>query len=138
VEYVDFNLPALAELDYSNLKEVHLSWLHRLPKWNEALSLLKRCTNLRRVTLKRSFRYFLSFRTCQVICDFIMELKQLTFLHIIHRDDDYGCDFSKSLVNRVKAFVLPPRPNFEFYVSCCKKHESPVPGEFMENAFLDC
>jgi hypothetical protein len=30
------------------------------------------------------------------------------------------CEHFKSFVDEVKAFVLPLRPNFKFYVSCCE------------------
>ena len=120
----------LAELEHDkNLKEAHLRWLHDPVK--EALPILKRCTNLRRLTLaiwRDSVNP--SFPPSEEFCDLIMELKYLTFLHIIHRDILY-CDHFQSEVDEVKAFVLPRRPNFKFYVSCCYKFiESRVPTEF--------
>jgi hypothetical protein len=123
-------LQDLAGLEhYENLKELHLRWLVRT-SFKEALPLLKRCTNLRRLTLKRSLRFFRSSKSCQELCDFIMELKQLTFFHMIY-DHIPDCNYSKSFVDKIEAFVLSFRPNLEFYLSCCEKYESRVPTEFL-------
>ena len=108
----------LAELEhYENLKEAHLRLLddHSV---KDALPLLQRCTNLRRLTLAKLEET--SFPSSEELCDFIMELKHLTFLHIIYRDIS-NCKHFKSLLDEVKAFVLPGRPNFKFYVSCCSR-----------------
>ena len=120
----------LAELErYENLKEVHLRWLddHSVKR---VLPMLKRCTNLRRLTLMKWEKT--SLPSSEELCDFIMELKHLTFLHINYQiQNESYCDHFKSLVDEVKAFVLPRRPNFKFYLSCCKKFgESRVPIEF--------
>ena len=121
-------LEDLAELEhYENLKGAHLRWSQG-PFVKEALAILKRCKNLHRFTLDKWEEP--SFPSSQELRDFIMELKQLTFLHIIYRDCSH-CDHFKSLVDEVKAFVLPRRPNFKFYVSCCSEFaESRVPSEF--------
>jgi preprotein translocase subunit Sec63 len=111
-----FTLPDLAELEYyANLKEAHL---HSLVDTSvkEALPILKRCTHLRRLTLASLKRA--PFPSSEELCDFIMELKDLTFLHIIYRDS-FQCNHFKSEVDGVKDFVLPLRPNFKFYISCC-------------------
>ena len=108
----------LAELEhYENLKEAHLRLLddHSV---KDALPLLQRCTNLRRLTLMKWKET--SFPSSEELCDFIMELKHLTFLHIIYRDIR-NCGHFKSLLDEVKAFVLAGRPNFKFYVSCCSR-----------------
>ena len=105
----------LAELEhYTNLKEVNLRWLHG--PVTEALAMLEhlwiqRCTHLRRLTLAKWEES--SLPSSEELCDFIMELKDLTFLHIIYRHVPYYGHFT-SLVFKVKAFVLPRRPNFEF------------------------
>ena len=110
------SLPDSAELKhYENLKEAHLRWLD-LSSVTEALKWLKKCTNLRRLTLG-SWKIFY-FPSSEELCDFIMESKHLTFLHIIYRDIS-NCKHFKSLFDEVKAFVLPRRPDFKFYVSCC-------------------
>ena len=59
-----------------------------------------------------------------------MKLNHLTYLRI-----NYGYGFQRNhgkfLVDEVEAFVLPRRPNFQFYVFCCKKFtEHRVPSEF--------
>ena len=114
------SLPDSAELEHNtNLKEAHLRWLddHSV---KDGLPRLQRCTNLRRLTLMKWKET--SFPSSEELCDFIMELKHLTFLHIIYRDIS-NCKHFKSLVDEVKAFVLLRRPNFKFYVSCCSKFE---------------
>ncbi len=123
----DITLPALAELEhYENLKEAHLHWLYG-PSVKEALAMLQRSANLRRLTLAKGEEP--SLPSSEELCDFIMKLKHLTFLHIPNGDIP-NCGHFKSLVNEVKAFVLPLRPNFKFYVSCCSKFkESRVPRE---------
>jgi hypothetical protein len=124
---MNITLQDLAELErHKNLKEVHLCWLN--DSMEEAFKMLKGCTHLHRLTLKKWEK--LHSLSPQDLRDFIMELKHLTFLHIIYFDD-YNCDHFKSLVEEVKAFVLPRRPNFKFYVSCCSKFdEIRVPSEF--------
>jgi hypothetical protein len=125
VDSFDINVRDLAELEhYENLKEAHLCWV-KDPE-EEAPLILKRCTNLRRLTLAKWKK--LSSPSSEELCDFIMELKHLTFLHIIYGDIP-RCDHFKSLVDQVEAIVLPYRPNFKFYVSCCSKFDkNGVPG----------
>jgi hypothetical protein len=124
----DITLPALAALEHNeNLKEAHLHWLDG-PSVKEVLVMLQRCPNLCRLTLSKWKEP--SLPSSEELCDFIMELKHLTFLHIFNGDIP-NCGHFKSLVDEVKAFVLPRRPNFKFYVSCCEKFkESRVPREF--------
>jgi hypothetical protein len=53
----------------------------------------------------------------------------LTFLHIIYHI--LNCDHFEPLVDQVHAFVLPCRPNFKFYLSCCLQFsEFRAPTEF--------
>jgi len=116
VDSFDVSLPELAELErYENLKEAHLRWLDD-SSLKKAFKGLKKCTNLRRLTLGNWKE--LCFPLFEGLRDFIMKLENLTFLHIIYRDN-YNCKHFKSLVDEVKAFVLPHRPNFKFYVYCC-------------------
>jgi hypothetical protein len=123
------NLRDLAELEYyENLKEAHLHWSYDISV-KEALPILKRCVNLRRSTLKKR-KPDIGLPPSEEIYDFIMEMKHLTFLHIIFGYNP-NCGHFESLVDQVKAFVLPRCPNFKFYVSCCSEFdESRVPGEF--------
>jgi hypothetical protein len=116
------SLGDLAELEhYKNLKEVHLRWIYDFPV-EEALRLLKRCTNLRRITLTLTRMKELHFPSFIELRDFIMQMKHLTYLHIIY-DDIPNCGHFKSEVDEVTAFILPRRPNFKFYVSCCSKFD---------------
>ena len=117
---------------YSNLKEVHLHWSdgHSV---KDVLLVLRRCTHLRRLTLE-SWTYKFDFSdsaTLEEFCDFIVKMKHLTLVHIVcnlhnnhelvmvRRCDIENCLHFKSVVDKVKAFVLPRRPNFKFYISCC-------------------
>ena len=123
-------LPDLAELEhYENLKEAHLRWLDDPVK--EALLMLKRCSNLRRLTL--ASLEMPPFPLSEELRDFIMELKHLTFLHFICYYV-HNCGHFKSEVDGVKDFVLHLRPNFKFYLSCCEKYdESRVSEKNNEN-----
>jgi hypothetical protein len=118
----------LAELKhYGNLKEVHLRWLPG--SVNEVLPMLKRCANLRRLTLRSVNRR--PIPSSEELRDFIMELKHLTFLHIIYFYIS-NCKHFKSEVDAVKAFILPHRRSFKFCISCCSKfHVQRVPNEFL-------
>ena len=108
----------LAELEHcGNIREVHLCWKFGLSV-KEALPILETCPNLRRLTMEKLVK--LCFPPTEELCDFIMKMKHLTFLHIIYIDSD-PCDHFKSEVDEVNAFVLPLRPNFKFDISCCEK-----------------
>ncbi len=111
------NLQDLTDLgNYEKINEVHLSWEHG-PSVRNALPMLKRYTNLRRLMLERWRKP--CFPPLEELCQFIMELKHLTSLHIIYRDN-FHCGHFKSEVDEVKKFVLPLRPNFKFYITCCR------------------
>jgi len=110
----------LADLEHNkNITEVYLRWGDD-PSVKQVLPMLKGCTQLRQLTLKSGANP--PFPTSKDVCDFIMELKKLTFLHIIYFHTN-NCGHYKSLVDEVKAFILPRRPNFKFYVSCCEKFD---------------
>ena len=129
VESYGVSLPDLDEWEhYTNLKEAHLRRLEG-SSMKEAFQVLKGCTNLRRLTLGNRQKIFVP--SSKELCDFIMKLKNLTFLHIIYEDSSVNCKHLKSLVDEVKAFVLPRRPNFKFYVCCCYEfYTTRVPSEF--------
>jgi hypothetical protein len=123
------NIRHLADLeDHKSLKEAHLRCLDASVQ--ESLKMLKRCTNLCRITLETEIK---SLPPPEKLCDFIMALKHLTFLHINCHFGSH-CNHFKSEVDKVKAFVSqlsPCRPNFQFLISCCPKFgESRVPNEF--------
>jgi hypothetical protein len=124
VDVFEVILLDFAELEHNeNMTEFHLNWLMG-PSVEEALPILKRCTNLRRLTLSRWKKR--SFPPIEELRDFIMELKHLTYLHIKY-SDNYNCDHSvQSLVGEANEFVLPRRPNFKFYISCCEMFASQI------------
>jgi hypothetical protein len=116
VESFCITLRDLAEFEhYNNLKEADLHWLHG-PSVKEALPILERCTNLRRLSLTRWTKLF--FPPANEMCDFIMKLKHLTYLYIQYCDNRQ-CDHFKSVRDKVNEFVLHRRPNLKFYLSCC-------------------
>jgi hypothetical protein len=110
----------VADLGHNeNITEVHLRWLVG-PSVKKVLQMLKRCTNLRRLSLETETFFpqidLSLFPPLEELCNFIMELKHLTFLKIIYHDDP-PCDHFESLVGEVKAFVLLHRLKFQFNVS---------------------
>ena len=112
-------LPFLAKLEHNeNLKEAHLRWLRRPVE--EALAMLRRWSSLRRLTLENETNLF--SLPSKELRDFIMQMKHLTYLHVIY-DDIHKCGHFKSEVDEVTASILRRRPNFEFYVSCCSKFD---------------
>ena len=118
-----FILRNVADLGHNeNITEVHLRWLVG-PSVKKVLQMLKRCTNLRRLSLETETFFpqidLSLFPPLEELCDFIMELKHLTFLHFIYHYV-HNCGHFKSEVDGVKDFVLPLRPNFKFYISCCE------------------
>ena len=129
-----FTLRDFPDLEnYTNLKEAHLRCSDEPCLKDVLLMVIKRCTHLRRLTLNiwTSLFDLPDSATLEEFCDFIMEMKHLTLLHIIcflhtryelitvRRTEYENCLHFKSEVDQIKAFVLPRRPNFKFYISCC-------------------
>jgi hypothetical protein len=134
-----FTLPDLTELEHhDNLKQVHLHCFDG-PCVKDVLLMLKSCTHLRQLTLEtRIYLYYPPlFATLEELCDFIMGMKHLTLLHIICRDSPY-CDHFKSEVDGIKDFVLPLRPNFKFYISCCHKFDESRVSSREKNKLIIC
>jgi hypothetical protein len=120
VDATGFSQLDLADLEHNkNITEVYLRWGDDLSV-KEALPMLKGCTQLRRITLKSGAKP--PFPPSKELSDFIMEFKNLTFLHIIYFHTN-NCAHFKSVVDEVKALILPRRPNFKFYVSCCSQFD---------------
>jgi hypothetical protein len=135
VESFTITLPDLAELEhYKNLKEAHLRWSQG-SSVRVVLPMLKGCTNLRRLTLNRSTQF--SFPSFKELCDFIMELKHLTFMHIIYFQND-RCNDLKAVCDQVNAFVLPCRPNFKFRLSCCYNCCKSLSNKFKDLPIKSC
>jgi hypothetical protein len=112
VSVLEASLHDFVELELAgNFTEVHLSWGSG-PSFEEVLPVIKRWRHLSRLTLHpRSFPRF------QVVCSFIMELKNLIYFHFI--PDSINCSRRRweTLRDKVNQVVLPQRPNFEFDIS---------------------
>jgi hypothetical protein len=126
------DLPAMEH--YENLKGIHLRCLVEPCVKDVLLMVIERFTHLRRLTLETEKIFFdpPESVTLEEFCDLITEMKQLTLLHIIcdnharyklirvRKYVDRKCLHFKYEVDKFKEFVLPRRPNFKFYISCCE------------------
>ena len=93
--------------------EVHLRW-KKGPSIEEMLLTLKKWQHLRRLTLRRWYeRSVPPF----VLCDFIMGMEHLTYLHLVPIYNRCNCDQLETLHDQVDNLVLPHRPNFKFDIS---------------------
>jgi hypothetical protein len=104
-------LQDFANLEYSeNMTEVHLIWL-RGPASEEVLPFLKKWRHLRRLTFSKWNSQ--CDMPLKALCDFIMEMKHLTYLNIGPKDSNSD----QLLRAKVNELVLPRRPNFKFCTS---------------------
>jgi hypothetical protein len=94
------------------MADVTLRW-RSSPSIREVLQMLKRWRQLRRLTLKNDRDQ--SAPPLEVLCDFITEMKQLSYLHISphYRVSDQW-EIARDKVNEL---ILPLRPNFTFDIS---------------------
>ena len=119
-----FFLGDLTELELAeNITDITLCWFGELPCIKEFFPVLKGWRQLHRLTL-RNHNYIINHRnlTCppfQVLSDFIMGMKHLSYLHIVPlfygRSNDNQL---KILRDKVNELILPRRPNFKFDISC--------------------
>jgi hypothetical protein len=94
-----------------NVTAIKLTW-EEGPSIEEVLPVVKRWRHLRQLTLKCGP----SVPRLEVfeVCDFIMEMKQLTYLRFIPNvNNSYGGRLER-LRREVSRFALTYRPNFKF------------------------
>ena len=109
-------LESLAKLEPAeNVTDVTLRW------WSgsclkEVLPVVKGWRHLNRLTFMDLVERKSSFPPFEVLSDFIMGMKHVSYLHIVpqylHSDDQW-----KILRDKVNELILPLRPNFIFNVS---------------------
>jgi hypothetical protein len=105
------DLEDFAELEPAEYTtEVHLSWGSG-PSIEEVLPILRRWRHLRRLTLSRW--YDRSVPPFEVLGDFIMSMKHLTYLHLVPNNDRSNCGQLESLRDKINDLVLLRRPNFK-------------------------
>ena len=102
----------LAELEPAeNMTDVTLIWWSG-PSIEEVLSVLKRWQQLHRLTLWNNLNK--SVPQLELLGDFIMEMKHLTYLHLVPNNDRSNCFQLETLRDKINDLVLPGRPNFKF------------------------
>jgi hypothetical protein len=94
-----------------NITKMKLTWVEG-PSIEEVLPVLTRWRHLRQLTLKCGP----SVPRLEVfeVCDFIMEMKQLTYLRFIRNVSNSYCGSLERLRREVSRFALTYRPNFKF------------------------
>jgi hypothetical protein len=98
-----------------NTTDITLGWETDLSIEDHVLPIVKRWRHLKRLTFMESVQINVSVRSLKVICDFIMGMKHLSYLHIA---PDYDYDGKlKVLRDKVNEFILPRRPNFKFDIT---------------------
>ncbi len=112
-------LEDLAELEPAEtVTDITLRW-----RWPEVLPLkevllvVKGWQHLSRLTFTGFVETEISVPSFEVLdfCDFIMEMKHLSHLHIVLDYDDDGQ--LETLFDKVNELILPLRPNFKFDIS---------------------
>ena len=108
----------LAELEPAeNMTDVTLIWWSG-PSIEEVLPVLKRWHQLHRLTLNNQDK---SVPQLELLGDFIMEMKHLSYLHIPPHFDPFSLDSNRGqleiLRDKVNEMILPQRPNFKFDIS---------------------
>jgi len=100
----------LADLEHlENLTEVRFSCSEG-PSVEETLPIFKRCRHLRRLQISTFGNN--SVPPIQLLCNFIMGMKYLTYLRLYIYELQ-----SEILRDQVNEIILPHRPNFEFVLS---------------------
>jgi hypothetical protein len=105
----------LAELEPAeNVTDITLNW-DKGPSMKEVLPVLKRWRHLGRLKLEGLYCTELSDLPFEVLSDFIMEMKRLSYLHIA---PEYGHGGQLEILrDKVNEFILPRRPNFKFVIT---------------------
>ena len=98
------NLKDITEWAAENMTEVDLAW-DKGPSIRQAVPVIMKWRQLRKATLRRFGQHRPS---SEAWCDFIMRMKHLKYLRIAtHSKPEL-----KPLIDKIKEFVLPRRPNF--------------------------
>jgi hypothetical protein len=107
-------LGELAELEPAeNMTDITLRWSYG-PSIKEVLPVIKRWRHLSRLSVQDFSETFPPF---EVVSDFILGMKHLSYLHIA---PDYDCPNHgqlEMLRDKVNELILPRRPNFKFNIS---------------------
>ena len=109
------NLEDLAELEPAeNLTDVTLRW-HGGHTIEEVLPILKRWRHLCRLTFADLYEDA-CFPPVEVLGDFIMGMKHLSYLHIV---PEIVCSNVRMEIfrDKVNELIVPLRPNFTFNIS---------------------
>jgi hypothetical protein len=97
------------------MTDVNLFWFGG-PSIEKVLPVLKKWRHLNRLILGL-FDSKISVPPLEVLSDFIMEMKQLSYLHIVPKHDRSNDGQLKILRDKVNELILPRRPNFKFDIS---------------------
>jgi hypothetical protein len=97
-----------------NMTDVTLLWTSSL-SIEDVLQMCKRWRQLRRLTLKNIMN--ITLPPLEVLCDFIMEMKHLSHLHIAPPYDGPNDGQLKILCDKVNELILRRRLNFKFDIS---------------------
>jgi hypothetical protein len=109
----------LEELEPADtMTDVTLFWF-RGPHIEKVFPVLERWRNLNRLTLRGLFDIFeqISVSPLEVLSDFIMGMKNLSYLHIVPKYDGSNNGLLKKLRDKLNESILPLRPNFKFDIS---------------------
>ena len=101
------NLKDVTDLAAENMKEVELVW-EKGHSIAQVLPVLAKWRQLRKLTLFLDERHHPS---SEVFCDFIMGMKNLTYLRL-YPNSNSNLKL-KPLREKINEFVLPRRPNFD-------------------------
>ena len=118
MDLICLTLGELAKLEPTeNITDITLRW-HEGPNLKEVLPVLKKWRHLCRLTIV-DYPENISELTFEELCDFIMAMQHLSWLHIVPQSSDHykwklQLEF---LLDKVRELILPKRPNFQFDIS---------------------
>jgi hypothetical protein len=92
-----------------NITDITLTWVMG-PSIEDVLPVLKKWRHLRQLTLQSG----LSVPRFEVLCDFIVQMKHLTYLNLIPNVKYSNRSQLESLREKVTQFTLTNRPHFKF------------------------
>ena len=99
-----------------NILDVNLHWMYQ-PSTEEVLPIFKKWPNLRRLKLKvNEAKKLVNFPRTKIIRDFILDMENLSALHI---NDYFDYEQLKIFETKVNDLVKQRRPRFIFKVGSC-------------------